>query len=67
VMRNRLAWVFHAPHEMPTGRSAGFQTGLALAKERGMDGECGHLKPVWKPALRPREYEASGLGGLRVW
>ena len=56
-----LARILHAPHEMPAGRSAGFQTGLASAQEEGADQECGRHKPVWKPALRPRKSETSGL------
>ena len=64
--RNWSAWSFHAPHEVPTGRSAGFQTGLSLTQEMGADVECGRHKPVWKPALRPFDCEISRLVG-REW
>src|ERR1017187_4802933 len=49
---------------MATARSAGFKTGLALAYETGTHDECGHHKPVWKPALRPHAYEISGPGPI---
>jgi large repetitive protein len=43
-------------YETLTGRSAGFQTGLTCARPgKDTNGECRRAKPVWKPALRPRE------------
>ena len=49
--------VVHPAYETLTGRSAGFQTGLAWAPPgKDTNDECWPDKPVWKPALRTHEW-----------
>jgi putative hydrolase of the HAD superfamily len=57
-----LAQIVHTLPEMPTGRSAGFQTGLGRRHLSSVSIPRVSAKSVWKPAFRPRKCEIYGFG-----